>query len=101
MKTILITGGAGFIGKYLAKYFAKQNYNIVTVDLKYYKTTSSQIKHYCIDITQKNLEKVFVENKIDYAIHLAAHISVENSIKNPEYNATQNILGTINLLKYY
>lgn len=74
-----------------------KKYNIVTVDTK--KCCSDiPLKHYQTDIKSQKLEQVFLENNIDCVIHLAAQVSVNNSINNPLYDAGENIIGTLNLI---
>lgn len=98
METILITGCEGFIGKHLAKAFYKNGYTVISVDIKE-SSSKFDLKHYKIDITKPEFETVFKENNIDYVIHLAAHISVQNSINDPIFDAKENIIGTLNVLK--
>jgi len=113
MQTILVTGGAGFIGSHTIRDLIKQNYNVICVDdfNDYYqpKLKKDRIKiflgtHefplYKIDITNyEDLKRVFLENKIDKIIHLAARAGVRSSMKNPFIYQQVNILGTLNLLE--
>ena len=112
-KTILITGGAGFIGSNLAKKLLKLKYTIIIVDnfnayyspllkknrikllLKEYK-----FKLYKTDIANfKKLEEIFKKNKIDIICHLAAQAGVRYSLKNPFIYERSNLRGTLNLLE--
>lgn len=113
MKTYLITGGAGFIGSSLADSLLKKNNKIVVVDnfCDYYNPelkeenvkdnlNNPNYKLYRIDIRDKdNLDKVFIENKIDCVIHLAAMAGVRPSIENPILYQEVNCLGTQNILE--
>ncbi len=113
MKTYLITGGAGFIGSSLADSLLKENNKIVVVDnfCDYYNPklkeenvkdnlNNPNYKLYRIDIRDKdNLDKVFIENKIDCVIHLAAMAGVRPSIENPILYQEVNCLGTQNILE--
>lgn len=102
-KNVLITGGAGFIGSHLGDLLVENGYNLVVVD-----NLSSGIdgnlnknaKFYNMDINSPEIEKVFKENKIDYVFHLAAQASVNAATKDPTHDATENILGSINILKF-
>ena len=110
MKTILITGGAGFIGAnfvihMLAKY---PNYRIVNLDLLTYAASYDVIKgleshdnyHFVKgDIKDKALiEELFKTYNITDVIHFAAESHVDNSIENPAVFLETNIMGTFTLL---
>ena len=111
MKNILITGGAGFIGSHLVKYFVKKykNYNIINLDKLTYASNISfldEIKNFenyffiqgdICDI--EKIQEIFNKYKISNIIHLAAESHVDNSIENALEFAKTNILGTINLLE--
>lgn len=84
-KNILITGGAGYIGSVLAHELNKKKFNIFIID-NLENGSKQLIPSNCIfhkgDFSDKKiLDKVF-KNKIDLIIHLAAYVSVEQSIKN-------------------
>lgn len=100
MTTILLTGGSGFIGKHLAAKLADDNFEVISADKTEYHFNNKFIKSYKSDISKDSLDRIFTENKIDYVIHLAAQISVRDSVFNPENDAQHNILGTLNLIKY-
>ena len=104
----LITGGAGFIGLNLIKLLVKKKNYIYVVDkninkhifLKNFdKNEKKKIKIYKINILKKNFFKNF-SKPVDYVVHLAASTGVLTSIKNPDYDAKLNILGTLNLLNF-
>ena len=111
MRNILITGGAGFIGSHLVKYFVKKytKYNIINVDKLTYASNVdflneiSSFKNYRFiqaDICDsEKIETIFEKYNISDVIHLAAESHVDNSIENAIEFAKTNILGTINLLE--
>ena len=110
MKTILITGGAGFIGSNFILYFCKKypNYFIINLDKLTYASNLNNLKdcekllNYKFikgDVCNKELiSYLFEEFDIRGVIHFAAESHVDNSINNPEIFIKTNIEGTFNLL---
>ena len=111
MKTILVTGGAGFIGSNLIRFLVEKynNYNIINFDsLTYAGNLFSLIdlenknNYFFIkgDISKnKDLERVFNNYEIDIVINLAAESHVDRSIINPLSFVKTNVLGTVKLLE--
>lgn len=100
---VLVTGAAGFIGKYVVQALMDQGFIAVAADnLSKGKREQipTNIPFYQIDITQSELETVFNEERPDYVIHLAAQSSVMDSIADPMTDCETNIVGTLNVLKY-
>ena len=111
-KTIMITGGCGFIGGNLVNYLHKTHpeWRIINVDSLTYAAnpfyisvnlSSARLNNYkmiVMDICSPDIDKVFEEEGITDVIHLAAESHVDNSIENPSLFAQVNILGTLNLL---
>lgn len=109
-KTILITGGAGFIGSHVVRRFVNEypNYTIVNLDALTYAGNLENLKdieekpNYIFekgDITDADfVEKLFQKYPFDGVIHLAAESHVDRSITDPLAFAKTNILGTIILL---
>jgi len=100
---ILITGGAGFIGSHVSDLLTEKGYDVFVVDnlssgCDY--NLNKKAKFFNLDINSPELEKVFQENKIDYVFHFAAQASVSFSTKHPTEDAKENILGSINVLKF-
>lgn len=99
---VLVTGGAGFIGSHVVDLLIENNYNVIVIDnlsSGFKKNLNSRAKFYNMDINSPDIENVFKENKIDYVFHFAAQANVSFSTKYPEIDATENILGSINILK--
>lgn len=110
MKTLLITGGAGFIGSHVVRLFVTKypHYHIVNLDKLTYAGNLANLKdleHYSnyefvkgdIVDTDQMLE-LFREKKFDGVIHLAAESHVDRSISNPLEFVSTNVIGTVNLL---
>lgn len=109
-KTILITGGAGFIGSHTVRLFVKKypQYTIINLDKLTYAGNLENLsdierkpnyRFIKADITnQQQIKKVFDENAIDGIIHLAAESHVDRSITNPLEFIHTNVIGTMSLL---
>jgi len=109
-KTILITGGAGFIGSHTVRLFVNKypDYKIINLDNLTYAgnlenlsdiTASSNYEFVKGDITDAEfINKLFEKYKFDGIIHLAAESHVDRSISDPGAFINTNILGTVNLL---
>ena len=99
---VLVTGGAGFIGSHVVDVLVESGYDVIVIDnLSNGKkeNVNKKAKFYKEDITSKTLKLVFKKEKPDFVSHQAAQINVRHSIKNPVFDAENNILGSINLLE--
>ena len=112
MKTILITGGAGYIGSHTILALIANGYDVVIFDnlecghietvniLKNIDNQSGKV----IDFIKGDLKNaadisaVFKKHSIDAVIHFAAYIRVEESVQNPQKYYKNNVGGTLNLL---
>lgn len=98
-KTILVTGGSGFIGSNLVDELILQDFKVVVIDKEIPKFRNPKAKYYIINLINEKISKVFEENKIDIVVHLAAQTSVNISVKYPKQDSSDNILATLNLLE--
>lgn len=104
---VLVTGGAGFIGSHLVDTLLEQNHEVVVLDnlstgkVKNLEKAKSFGKRFFFqqgDICS-SLDDLFKKHSFETVFHLAAQANVQESIRNPLFDAQTNILGTINLLK--
>ena len=113
MNRLIITGANGFIGKNLVKKLLSNNFQSLTLlsntpsiehkylsdsDWKFVKDKS--LRFYTVDIRDKRtISEIFQNEKADTCIHLAAKISVADSIINPDETMDINVNGTLNVLE--
>ena len=99
---ILVTGGAGFIGSNLVDKLLEEGHSVVVVDnlsTGNINLLSPLALFYQQDIRDyKVMDIIFETHHFDYVFHLAAQISVPESVENPKKDAEINILGTLNIL---
>ncbi len=110
MKKILITGGAGFIGSHVVRYFSHHypKYHIYNLDALTYAGNLENItdlkskKNYTFlkaDIRDSRVvDEIFEKYQFDSIIHLAAESHVDRSLTNPNLFVETNVIGTINLM---
>lgn len=99
---VLVTGGAGFIGSHIVDQLVEKGDQVVIVDnisSGRKENINEKARFYQIDITDSDLLNVFERERPEAVIHQAAQIHVHTSVKEPMFDATVNILGTINLLE--
>ncbi len=110
MKSILITGGAGFIGNHLVRLFVNKypDYKIINLD----KLTYAGNLENLVDVAEKAnysfvkgdicdaefINQLFHQHQFDGVIHLAAESHVDRSISDPMAFVNTNVIGTVNLL---
>ena len=107
--TILITGGAGYIGSHTALELLNEGYDVVVYDnlcnssreslRRVEELTGKQIRFYEGDVQdEKALTDMFKEQRIDAVIHCAALKAVGESVQKPLEYYQNNISGTLTLL---
>lgn len=109
-KTLIITGGAGFIGSHVVRLFVNKypDYKIVNLDALTYAGNLENLKdiehlpNYVFEkadiANEPELRKVFEKHQPDAIIHLAAESHVDRSITDPNAFIRTNVIGTANLL---
>jgi dTDP-glucose 4,6-dehydratase len=111
MHTILLTGGAGFIGSHLTRLFVRKypNYRVINLDkltyagnLENLRDIENEPNYQFIkgDITDLDLlRKLFTQHKFTAVLHCAAESHVDRSITDPLAFITTNVLGTASILQ--
>jgi UDP-glucose 4-epimerase len=97
-KTVLVTGGSGFIGSITCKLLVDSGFNVINIDRV--KSSLDGVTQYPFDIDNHQLKGVIELTKPDAVIHLAADHSVPLSIKDPASTYANNVANSISLLNH-
>ena len=108
--SVLVTGGAGYIGSHTCISMLEAGYDVVVIDnlensseeslKRVEKITEKKVKFYCEDVRDKSaLRKIFTENKIEAVIHFAGLKAVGESAKIPVEYYDNNLISTLCLLE--
>ncbi len=108
--SILITGGAGFIGSHTCVEMLMAGYDVVVIDNlsnssklaieRVEQITGKAVRFYCADVRNKEaLCKIFEENSVDAVIHFAGYKAIGESINEPLMYYENNIVNTLTLLE--
>lgn len=98
---ILVTGGAGFVGSNIVDILIENNNDVVIIDnlsTGNKNFINKKAKLYIADI-KGEINSIFEKEKPDMVIHTAAQVMLRKSIEEPIFDASTNILGTINVLE--
>lgn len=97
-RTVLVTGGTGFIGHHLANVLCKRGYKVDVVDASFnnFLHLDKKINFHLLDI-----KKMEFSTSYDYVYHLAALRSVPESFVYPEQYISTNVWGTYNIIKSF
>ncbi len=101
-KTVLVTGGAGFIGSHVADRFSAEGWQVTVLDnlsSGREENLTPGARFVRDDITTPEAATLVREGGFDVICHLAAQIDVRRSVLDPVYDATRNILGTLNIMQ--
>ncbi len=99
---ILVTGGAGFIASHVSDHLLALGHQVSIVDnLSTGKRQNlpATAAFYDVDIRDEALDGAFAAERPEVVIHHAAHADVTRSVREPGYDASVNILGSLNLLE--
>lgn len=103
--SVLVTGGAGFIGSHLCDNLSSLGANIICIDdlsfgFKENLSKSGNFNFFQVDIRDKiKIREILARYQPEIVFHLAANASVPLSVKEPEFDFEINALGTLNLLE--
>jgi UDP-glucose 4-epimerase len=99
---ILVTGGAGFIASHVVDAYIKSGHTVTVIDnlsMGRKENVHPNAELVIADIRSDLVKEVFVGGKFDVLNHHAAQMDVRKSVDDPVYDASVNILGTLNLLE--
>ena len=108
MTTILVTGGAGFIGSHLCDRLLAEGHRVVAVDdlttgrianLSEARSYGSEFTFFNMDIRAEGILSLFERHRPEVVMHLAAQPSVSSSVDDPTHDASVNIMGLLNVLE--
>lgn len=102
MPSVLITGGAGFIGSHVADLFLSRGYDVDVLDnfsSGRRENVDSRVRLHELDIRSPEAARLVMQSPFDAVVHLAAQIDVRKSVADPAMDASINICGTLNLVE--
>ena len=93
MRSILVTGSQGFIGRETVRFLRAKGLNVYTVDI-----LEGGEQHFQCDITSDLIEQIIMDIRPQSVVHLAAQVDVSSSILDPFSDLKTNIIGTLKVL---
>jgi UDP-glucose 4-epimerase len=104
LKRVLVTGGAGFIGHHLIKALARTHEVVVVDNLSNTNQNSASVgpgvAFYKEDIRNaETMSDIVKRERVDACVHLAAKVSVADSVRNPAETTSVNVMGTFSVLE--
>jgi UDP-glucose 4-epimerase len=105
--TILVTGGAGFIGSHVCDRLLAEEHRVIAIDdlatgrianLGEARGYGKEFTFYNMDIRTEGLRTIFERHRPEFVMHLAAQAGVRPSLDDPAQDAEVNIMGTLNVL---
>ncbi|HSL12484.1 MAG TPA: SDR family NAD(P)-dependent oxidoreductase [Actinomycetota bacterium] len=108
MTTVLVTGGAGFIGSHLADRLLAEGHRVISVDdlstgrianLAEARGYGKEFTFFNMDVRADGLMPLFERHRPEVVFHLAAQSGVRPSLEDPVHDASINVMGTLNVLE--
>jgi UDP-glucose 4-epimerase len=108
MTTVLVTGGAGFIGSHLCDRLLAEGHRVVAVDdlssgrianLSEARGYGKDFTFFNMDVRADGLLPMFERHRPEVVMHLAAQPAVPDSVKDPVHDASVNVMGVLNVLE--
>jgi len=106
--TVLVTGGAGFIGSHLADRLLAEGHRVISVDdlatgrianLAEARGYGKEFTFFNMDVRAEGLLSLFERHRPEIVFHLAAQSGVRPSLEDPVADASINVMGTLNVLE--
>lgn len=102
-RRVLLTGGAGFIGSHVAEAYLREGIEVAVVDdlsSGRQENLPEGARFYRVDVRDRvGLEEVFKAERPEVVNHHAAQIDVRRSVEDPVFDASVNVVGSLNLLE--
>ncbi|HXF37247.1 MAG TPA: SDR family NAD(P)-dependent oxidoreductase [Actinomycetota bacterium] len=108
MTTVLVTGGAGFIGSHLCDRLLAEGHRVVAVDdlatgrianLSEARSYGNAFTFFNMDVRAEGLRSLFERHRPEVVMHLAAQSGVRPSLEDPIHDASVNVMGSLNVLE--
>ena len=100
---ILVTGGAGFIGSHVVRALLSDKHEVTVLDNvstgSWEHLEQVDVHRWTMDIREERARKEIEQSHFDAIVHLAAQTMVDASLRDPYFDADENLMGTVNILE--